>query len=249
MPVHADWQQTPCSQNAERHSFLLRQTAPFGLRPQDPFTHTAGNWHWLSAVHDGRHAFAPHVKGKQGFAAGRHALPGAVAGRQRVSPSSPPGTRARHAVPDAVALASARLAPSVRAAARRRPHRRRWPADRSSRGDVHAVAHHGGDARFARAGARLVAADALRAEVALALVGAPSTSRHGLLAARVTAQVFGVRHCALVRAGVEAARTIADVGAHGSDPARRTARWRCTSTGPCRCWRRRSRRRTACRPA
>src|SRR6476469_8950497 len=69
-PVHAVWQQTPCSQKFERHSSCLRQTAPFGLRPQDPFTHTAGDWHWLSAVHDGRHAFAPQVNGKQGFAAG-----------------------------------------------------------------------------------------------------------------------------------------------------------------------------------
>ena len=74
-PVHADSQQTPCSQKLERHSSFLRQTAPFGLRPQDPFMHTAGDWHWLSAVHDGRQAPAPQVNGKQAFAAGVTQVP------------------------------------------------------------------------------------------------------------------------------------------------------------------------------
>ena len=75
MPVHADSQQTPCSQKFERHSPFARQMAPFGLRPHDPFTHTAGGWHWLSIVHDGRHASVPQVNGKQGRVAGVTQVP------------------------------------------------------------------------------------------------------------------------------------------------------------------------------
>ena len=101
MPVHADSQQTPCSQNVERHSSCLRQTAPFGLRPQDPFTHTAGDWHWLSAVHDGRHAFVPHVKGKQGFAAGVTHVPAPSQVDSGVACCVADGQlAARHAVPE-----------------------------------------------------------------------------------------------------------------------------------------------------
>jgi hypothetical protein len=70
VPVQADSQQTPCSQKFERHSSFLRQTAPFDLRPHDPFTQTAGDWHWLSAVHDGRHASVPQMNGKHGLAPG-----------------------------------------------------------------------------------------------------------------------------------------------------------------------------------
>jgi hypothetical protein len=44
MPVHAVWQQTPCSQKPERHSFLFVQIAPGALRPQKPPVHTAGVW-------------------------------------------------------------------------------------------------------------------------------------------------------------------------------------------------------------
>src|SRR5437763_15212647 len=65
-PVQADSQQMPCSHRFETHSAFATQTAPFGLRPHDPFTHTAGDWHWLSAVHDGRQASVPQVNGKQG---------------------------------------------------------------------------------------------------------------------------------------------------------------------------------------
>jgi hypothetical protein len=74
-PVHADSQQMPCSQKFERHSPFARQMAPFGLRPHDPFTHTAGAWHWLSIVHDGRHASVPQVNGKQGRVAGVTQVP------------------------------------------------------------------------------------------------------------------------------------------------------------------------------
>jgi hypothetical protein len=74
-PVQADWQQTPCSQKLERHSAFVRQTAPFGLRPQEPFMHTAGGWHSLLVVQIGRHAFAPQMNGKQAFAAGVTQVP------------------------------------------------------------------------------------------------------------------------------------------------------------------------------
>jgi hypothetical protein len=49
-PVQAVPQQTPCSQNPDRHSFLLPHWAPLGLRPQPPFTHTAGGRQSASAV-------------------------------------------------------------------------------------------------------------------------------------------------------------------------------------------------------
>ena len=42
IPVQAVSQQTPCSQKFDRHSSFFVQSAPLGLRPQDPFTHTAG---------------------------------------------------------------------------------------------------------------------------------------------------------------------------------------------------------------
>ena len=45
MPVQSVWQQTPCSQKLERHSFLFAQIAPAGLRPQKPPVHTAGGRH------------------------------------------------------------------------------------------------------------------------------------------------------------------------------------------------------------
>jgi hypothetical protein len=65
MPVQADAQQMPCSQKPDRHSFLLPQVAPFGLRPQEPFTHTAGDRQSPSAMHDGLHCPVPQVYGKQ----------------------------------------------------------------------------------------------------------------------------------------------------------------------------------------
>ena len=101
MPVHADSQQTPCSQKLERHSSFLRQTAPFGLRPQDPFMQTAGDWHLLSAVHDGRHASVPQVNGKQAFAAGVTHVPAPSQVDSGVACWVADGqVAARHAVPE-----------------------------------------------------------------------------------------------------------------------------------------------------
>ena len=70
IPLHAVWQQTPCSQNPERHSCAPKQAAPGGLSPQVPLVQTAGGLHWASVVHEGLHAFAPHWYGKQSVAAG-----------------------------------------------------------------------------------------------------------------------------------------------------------------------------------
>jgi len=71
-PVQAVSQQTPCSQKLDRHSSFFVQSAPFGLRPQDPFWHTAGAWHWLSFVHDALHAsmVGPHANGKHAVVGG-----------------------------------------------------------------------------------------------------------------------------------------------------------------------------------
>jgi len=75
MPVHAVWQQTPCSQKLERHSFLFAQIAPGALRPQNPPVQTAGDWQSASAVQDGLHAATPHRYGKQGIGLGVTQVP------------------------------------------------------------------------------------------------------------------------------------------------------------------------------
>jgi len=75
MPVQAVWQQTPCSQKLERHSFLFAQIAPFALRPQKPPVQTAGGWQCASTVQDGRHAAVPQVYGKQGIGLGVTQVP------------------------------------------------------------------------------------------------------------------------------------------------------------------------------
>jgi hypothetical protein len=53
-------QQTPCSQFPDRHSFWFPQTAPFGARPQLPFTHPAGGWHWVLDVQEAKQALVSH---------------------------------------------------------------------------------------------------------------------------------------------------------------------------------------------
>ena len=75
MPVQAVWQQTPCSQKLERHSFLLMQIAPFALRPQKPPVQTAGDWQSASAMHDGLQAAVPQRYGKQGIGLGVTQVP------------------------------------------------------------------------------------------------------------------------------------------------------------------------------
>src|SRR5205085_5772866 len=80
-------------------------------------------------------------------------------------------------------------------------------------GDVRADAEHAGDARLAGGVAGGVAADALRAERALAL-GARRARRAWILQA---ARIRGARErrqaLVVVRAGVEAAGAVADIGA------------------------------------
>ncbi len=171
IPVHAVWQQKPCSQNPDRHSWGPKHAAPGGLRPQVPLVQTAGALQSVSAVHDGLHAFPPHWYGKQSVAGRRDAGAGAVAGRKRgeqVAHRRTGGLEARR--PGGVTLAGARLAAAVGAAARGALIRAaRFRIDRAG-GDVRADAHHARDAGLARPGAVLIAAHALRAESALALV-------------------------------------------------------------------------------
>jgi hypothetical protein len=70
VPWQAVWQQMPCSQKLWMHSAAAAQAAPSGLRPQDPFTHTAGYWHMASVVQIGLQRSVAHVYGKQPVAAG-----------------------------------------------------------------------------------------------------------------------------------------------------------------------------------
>jgi hypothetical protein len=63
-------QQTPCSQFPDRHSSLLAQIAPFGCRPQNPFTHAAGGWHCAFDVHEAKQALVSQRYGKQAVEAG-----------------------------------------------------------------------------------------------------------------------------------------------------------------------------------
>ena len=74
-PVQLVRQQTPCSQKPFRHSWGPKQVAPGGLRPHVPLTHAAGDLHSASAVHDARHALAPHRYGKQSATAGVTQVP------------------------------------------------------------------------------------------------------------------------------------------------------------------------------
>lgn len=75
MPWQVVWQQTPCSQFPERHSSLFPQTAPFGCRPQDPFTHAAGGRHWAFDVHEAKQALVSQAYGKHDVVAGVMQVP------------------------------------------------------------------------------------------------------------------------------------------------------------------------------
>src|SRR4029078_4192015 len=112
--------------------------------------------------------------------------------------------------PRGPALARARLALAVGAAGRHVLHRAdAGRIDRAGR-DVRADTQHGRDARLARAGARLIAADALGAEGALALVRGRAHRAVFLLPARVRGAAVRRQALRVVGAGVEAARSVAD---------------------------------------
>ena len=75
IPVQAVWQQTPCSQKFERHSALLVQMAPGGLRPQRPFAQVAGDRQSASAVQVALQAAVPQRYGKQDIVPGTTQVP------------------------------------------------------------------------------------------------------------------------------------------------------------------------------
>jgi hypothetical protein len=72
---HEVWQQTPCSQKFDRHSALLVQMAPGGLRPHSPFAQVAGGRQSASAVHVALQAAVPHRYGKQELVPGTTQVP------------------------------------------------------------------------------------------------------------------------------------------------------------------------------
>jgi hypothetical protein len=67
-PAQSFSQQTPSTQNPDRHSSRSLQLAPFSLRPHVPIWHWPPGMHWLLSVHDVKHAVPPglHTNGVHG---------------------------------------------------------------------------------------------------------------------------------------------------------------------------------------
>ena len=103
--MHAVWQQTPCSQKLERHSFRFAQIAPVGLRPQEPPVHTAGGRQSASAMHDALQAkgrVVPQRYGKQDVVPGVTQVPAPSQADSGVNRSVVVGqVEGRQGVPDA----------------------------------------------------------------------------------------------------------------------------------------------------
>jgi hypothetical protein len=70
LAVQAVPQQTPWAQKLEAHSAPAEQRAPVGFLPQDPFTQTAGDTHWLSLAQLAPQPAPLQRKGAQEVAAG-----------------------------------------------------------------------------------------------------------------------------------------------------------------------------------
>ena len=75
LPLQSLVQQTPCEQMPLPHSPRVPQTAPGGLRPQEPALHEAGGAQSASAVQVDLQAATPQPKGKQETAAGVTQVP------------------------------------------------------------------------------------------------------------------------------------------------------------------------------
>jgi hypothetical protein len=75
VPPQVVEQQTPCSQTLLRHSAPLTQTAPFGLRPQEPPMQEAGAEQSALVVHVALQAPVPQMYGKQEVAPGVTQVP------------------------------------------------------------------------------------------------------------------------------------------------------------------------------
>jgi hypothetical protein len=65
LPVQAFSQQTPSTQNLDRHSLAAAQRAPLGFRPQLPFTQVLPGAHSASVVQLTRHALPAQTNGAQ----------------------------------------------------------------------------------------------------------------------------------------------------------------------------------------
>jgi hypothetical protein len=88
LPVQAVAQQTPWAQVALRQSAPLEQTAPFGLRPQEPPLQVEGAAQSASVVQLDLQALTPQVNGKQevGMGVVQVPLPSQVAAAVKVVP-------------------------------------------------------------------------------------------------------------------------------------------------------------------
>jgi hypothetical protein len=74
-PVQAVAQQIPCAQVAERHSVLVAQAAPLGLRPQELAVQTFPVEHSALVAQEAKHLDPLQVYGVQVMASGAAQLP------------------------------------------------------------------------------------------------------------------------------------------------------------------------------
>jgi hypothetical protein len=74
-PVQAVAQQIPCAQVADRHSALVEQEPPLGLRPHELAVQTFPVEHSALVAHDAKHLDPLQAKGAQVMASGAAQLP------------------------------------------------------------------------------------------------------------------------------------------------------------------------------
>jgi hypothetical protein len=74
-PVQAVAQQIPCAHVAERHSVLVEQEAPLGLRPHELAVQTFPVEHWALVAQEAKHFDPLQVYGAQVMASGAAQLP------------------------------------------------------------------------------------------------------------------------------------------------------------------------------
>lgn len=74
-PVQAVAQQIPCAQVAERHSALIEQEAPLGLRPHELAVQVFPVEHWALVAQEAKHFEPLQVYGAQVMESGAAQLP------------------------------------------------------------------------------------------------------------------------------------------------------------------------------
>jgi len=74
-PAQAVAQQIPCAQVAERHSALVEQEAPSGLRPHELFAQTFPAEHSALVAQEAKHFEPLQAKGAQAMASGAAQFP------------------------------------------------------------------------------------------------------------------------------------------------------------------------------